>query len=80
MSFKATVYNVMIASPSDVATERQIIPSVIHDWNCIHAQQYQIVLLPMSWETHASPMMGDRGQAIINEQVLALKQANPEGF
>lgn len=70
MSFNATVLNVMIASPGDVATERQNIRNVIDEWNTIHAQDRQIVLLPMGWETHASPMMGDRGQAIINKQIL----------
>lgn len=28
------------------------------------------MLLPCAWETHASPAMGDRAQAIINKQLL----------
>jgi len=70
MSFDATIVNVMIASPSDVATERQIVRDVVSGWNAIHAQDRQLVLLPCAWETHASPAMGDRAQAIINKQLL----------
>ena len=29
------------------------------------------MLLPVGWETHATPAMGDRPQAIINKQILA---------
>lgn len=70
MSFNALVVNVMIASPGDVATERQNIRDILHTWNAMHAKERQLVLLPLSWESHASPSMGDRAQAIINKQVL----------
>lgn len=60
----------MIASPSDVATERRNIRDVIHEWNAIHSEDQQIVLMPLGWETHASPKMGDSAQNIINKQVL----------
>ena len=29
-----------------------------------------MILMPVGWDTHASPEMGDRAQAIINKQVL----------
>ena len=67
----ATVIRVMIASPGDVASERQIAKQVIHDWNDIHSLDRGTVLLPISWDTHASPAMGDRAQAIINKQILS---------
>ena len=70
MSYKATVFNVMIASPGDVAQERAIIRSVIHEWNAIHSASRNIVLLPVGWETHSSPEMGESPQKIINTQVL----------
>lgn len=60
----------MIASPSDVPTERRLAAEVIHEWNAIHADDRKIVLLPVSWETHSAPSMGDRPQAVINRQVL----------
>jgi hypothetical protein len=70
MPFPAIGINVMIASPSDVEQERQIARDLIHEWNDTNAQDQRIVLLPMGWESHSSPKMGDRPQAIINSQVL----------
>jgi len=70
MSYNAEVYNVMLASPSDVNDERQIAQHIIHDWNNIHSKTRKIVLLPLSWEYNVAPSMGNRPQAIINEKVL----------
>ncbi|MHB8154017.1 MAG: DUF4062 domain-containing protein [Bacillati bacterium] len=70
MSYNAIVFNVMIASPSDVASERNIIREVIYEWNAVNSHLRNIVLLPVGWETHSSPEMGSSAQAIINKQVL----------
>jgi hypothetical protein len=70
MTYSATVINVMIACPSDVATERQVIKDVIQEWNSINSEDRQIVLMPISWQTHSSPKMGERAQEVINKQVL----------
>lgn len=70
MTFEATACNVMIASPSDVQIERNIVRDVIHEWNAVNASTRHIVLLPVGWETHSSPLMGDHPQSIINWQVL----------
>ena len=70
MPYQATVHKVMIASPSDVAQERRVIREVIHEWNSIHAEDRGIVLMPIGWETHSSPSMGERAQEIINAQLL----------
>jgi hypothetical protein len=71
MPYKAKVYKVMIASPADVAPERQVVRDVIHEWNNVHSEKDDIVLMPAGWESHSSPSLGDRPQAIINKQVLA---------
>ena len=71
MPYNATVYKIMIASPGDVEKEKQIIRDVINEWNVIHSFDRQIVLLPVAWDTHSTPTMGDRPQAIINKKVLA---------
>ena len=60
----------MIASPSDVTAERNIIRDVLSEWNAINAEKNNIFLLPVSWESHSAPEMGDRPQAIINKQIL----------
>lgn len=70
MAYQAQVYNVMIASPSDVGEERQLIHEAIIAWNYTHSSKEGIVLLPLTWETHSAPLLGDRAQAIINQQVL----------
>lgn len=70
MAYKATVIPVMIASPSDVSEERNIIREVIHDWNNVNAEQKRVVLMPYSWETHISPELGVRPQELINNRVL----------
>ena len=67
MSYNARVFNVMIASPSDVTSEREIVREVLYDWNAVHSERENIVLLPVGWESHSSPEMGGRPQAIINE-------------
>ena len=69
MSYDARVFNVMIASPSDVASERSIVKEVIYDWNAIHSERENIVLLPVESESHLSPEMG-RPQEIINRQTV----------
>lgn len=68
--YQAVVYRVLIASPSDVPEERRSIPEVIHGWNDLHSVDKAVVLLPVKWETHATPEMGDRPQAIINKQIV----------
>lgn len=70
MSYEAKIFNVMIASPGDVVSERNIVRNVVYEWNAIHSQTRNIVLLPVGWETHSSPEMGERPQEIINKQIL----------
>ncbi|CAE6760633.1 hypothetical protein R69776_03354 [Paraburkholderia nemoris] len=71
MSYRATVYKVLIASPGDVPGERQIIREVLHEWNAVNSEKRGIVLLPVGWETHSSPEMGDHPQALINKQLAS---------
>lgn len=66
----ADVLNILIASPSDVNEERQVIEKVIHDWNATHFSSIGIMLNPIKWESHAYPASGDRPQAIINKQIV----------
>ncbi|MFC0516885.1 OST-HTH/LOTUS domain-containing protein [Mucilaginibacter angelicae] len=70
MAFDAKVFRVLIASPGDVGNERDVIPEVINEWNAINAGISKVVLMPIKWETHSAPLMGDRPQAIINKQLV----------
>ena len=70
MSFNATVYRVMIASPGDVQAERDIVRDVVHEWNAVNAVRRGMVLLPVGWETDLAPEMGDAPQTIIDKRIL----------
>lgn len=70
LPFSATVFNVLIASPSDVPEEREAIARSLHEWNSLNSFETGKVLLPVMWESHSVPVMGGRPQAIINEQVV----------
>ena len=70
MSFDAKVFRVLIASPGDVGEERNVIPEVINEWNAVSAAQAKSILMPVKWESHSAPLLGNRPQAIINEQIV----------
>jgi len=68
--FDAKVYKVLIASPGDVIEERMAISDVISEWNNLHSENNNVVLLPVKWETHSAPLMGNRPQGVINNQIV----------
>ena len=70
MSFTSQTYRVLIASPSDLAEERQAATEAVNDWNAQHAVAESVVLLPVKWETHAKPQSGVRPQEAINRQLV----------
>ncbi len=70
MSYQATVYRILIACPGDVTKEGQEIPEVIGIWNDAHSEDYGVILVPVRWETHSTPAMGSRPQAILNKQIV----------
>ena len=70
MAFPATVYRVMLASPSDVASERAIVRDVLAEWNAAHAERRGLVMLPLGWEVDVAPEMGDAPQNIIDKRIL----------
>lgn len=69
MPFAAQVVRVLIASPSDVAEEREALRQVMWRWNDLHAEAMGAVLLPVSWETHARPELGGHPQSLIDKQL-----------
>jgi hypothetical protein len=66
----ANVLNVLVASPSDVNEERDVVTQSIHDWNAAHFTTTGIILNPVRWESHSYPASGDRPQAIVNKQIV----------
>lgn len=70
MPFDAKVFRVLVASPGDVGEERSVIPEIINEWNAVSAAQAKSILMPVKWESHSAPLLGNRPQAIINEQLV----------
>jgi DnaB-like helicase N terminal domain len=69
--YQADVYRVLIASPSDLAEERNIATDAVHEWNAQNSAAEAVVLLPVKWETHSMPQAGIRPQEAINRQLAA---------
>ena len=70
MPIETKLYRVLIASPRDVEEERKIVREEIARWNTMHAESMAIVLLPIGWETDATPDSGVSAQAAINRQLV----------
>ena len=73
-AFRALILRVVVGSPGDVEIERKAARDAIYSWNDHNAHHYGAVLLPVLWETHAIPELGDRPQAIINRQLIETSQ------
>lgn len=70
MPRQATIYRVLIASPSDVNDERNLLKEIIFEWNASHSLDMGIFLEPVLWESHVYPNLGDEPQQIINNQIV----------
>ena len=70
MSYKARVFKVFVASPSDVTHERNIVYNAIFHWNAINAEDKKIVLLPIGWDISGAPEAGRPAQDYINIDLL----------
>lgn len=47
-----------------------MVVQAIQEWNNLNAAERAVTLLPVRWETHSAPALGDRPQAIINRQIV----------
>lgn len=70
MAFLANVYNVMLASPSDVTEELKVAREVIFEWNNVNSFSRKIVLHPINWEYSSFSSFSDSPQEVINQQLL----------
>lgn len=60
----------MIASPGDVPDARQATYDALNKWNDANARNRGIMLLPLRWETSATPETGPHPQDVINNQLV----------
>jgi hypothetical protein len=59
--------NVGIASPGDVAAERDAVVRVLNYWNVRH---HDLMLNAVGWESASTPTLGDHPQNILNREVI----------
>lgn len=65
------VLRVMIASPRDMAVERDVVESAIAEWNALHSRRQQAALLAVRWEYAAVPVTGiGDAQRVLDRQLL----------
>ena len=69
MSYQANVYNVMIASPSDVSKERARVVEALAEWNRQNTAEKKCVFLPLRWEEDSAAHMGCSPQKVLNRQL-----------
>ena len=69
MARTITAVSVFLASPSDVMHEREVVVSVVNEWNARHSRDESITFDLIRWETSVSAGFGDDGQDVINSQV-----------
>ena len=60
---------VFIASPGDVAEERDIASHVVGELNRVFAGSLGVELEAVRWETHASPDVGVDAQDVVTRQI-----------
>src|SRR5580692_331672 len=69
--FDASVLEVFVASPGDVAEERAAVETVLRAWNSDNSKARQLMLKPVRWEKDATPQLGlTGGQDAINLQLV----------
>ena len=67
----AKVFDVVIASPSDVEKERRLVEQTIWRWNAIHSETAGCVLMPHGWDTSvATDLSAGPAQTTINKAIV----------
>jgi DNA-binding CsgD family transcriptional regulator len=71
MPFPAQVLKVLLASPDDTLTERDVIEKTLQNWNGDHGESSGVIFLPVRWDNDAEPNVPGRDvQSVINAQLL----------
>src|ERR1700741_876060 len=65
------ILRTFLASPGDVANEREIVNNVVAELNLVWGEFLGVQLELVRWETHAFPGVSGYPQSVINEQIGA---------
>ena len=69
MPKQGITYEILIASPSDVVAEREIVSDCVRDWNSAFSTS-GTQLRTVRWELDSIPAIGERAQAVLNHQLV----------
>ncbi|HZG73100.1 MAG TPA: hypothetical protein VEY51_16315, partial [Chondromyces sp.] len=69
-AYDAQVYQLVIASPSDLIKERTVVREAIYEWNSEHSKNKKVIFQPVMWEYDTVPEFGIRPQESINNQII----------
>jgi hypothetical protein len=69
MPKKATILRVFVASPSDVAAEREQLEFLVAEMNKAWGKSLGVVCELLRWETDVRPAFGTEPQAVVNTQI-----------
>lgn len=67
---KFTKLRIFVASPSDVAKERDSLRLIINELNQTIADQFKLILELLDWRTHVAALMGRPQQVILDQLPL----------
>ncbi|MFE7746188.1 hypothetical protein [Nocardia sp. NPDC057455] len=70
MTIDGLIIPLLIASPGDVAVERDVVERVVHEWNATYAIELGAILLPLRWEMNAVSDLHLDPQEAINDQLV----------
>ncbi len=68
MPYDARVYRAFIISPSDLDPERAVVREVFAHWNERNSREEGVVWLPVGYETHTVPELGEPAQDVVTRQ------------
>ncbi len=69
MAKQVSELSIFVASPSDVAEERELLEDVVRELNLQWSRVKGVRLELVRWETHSYPSVSSDPQAVINEQI-----------
>ncbi len=70
MPLTATIYDLLISCPSDVAPFLRVIEDVVLRFNATYGKNSNIVIRPIHWSKNVYPESGGRPQELINRQIV----------
>jgi hypothetical protein len=71
MAYRSTALRVLISCPGDVSPDDlSVVHKAITRWNVLLGEQFEHVVVPVSWSEHAASEFGEPPQDILNRQLV----------